>query len=145
MSQKWEGNPLSQHQSLKQMKEADAALNQDQIASDIDKFLTSRRGSLGGKHNSHQRQPVAANDDEDEVGGDLDEIYGTKSNSFYVKKTANNVNPLASPAAMNAAVTHYIHQHQQSPPSPPTAGQDMAPETADRFVLCSVITCLIFK
>lgn len=137
MSQGWQEGIKSQQRTLEQLKAQDAALNQDQIAADIEKVLTQKSNPPSRSRDKRPSQPIA--DEENDVV----DIYGTKPSmsSFYVQKGVSN--PLLEsrsatkradspteelPAPVPAGILG-------SPSSPPSeALNQLTKETQDRYV-----------
>lgn len=155
MTDTWQDGIKSQQRTLEQLKAADAALNQEQIAADIDKMLTQPYGYRANplSKNSNRRSisaagPIVAEKDNAE---DMADIYGQEPSmsSFYIQKGVNN--PLMAPAPNQQTTPQQTAPKQRpsnipapspaptsaavhaSPASPPSAAlQELTAETADR-------------
>lgn len=137
MSDGWQDNIKSQQRTLEQLKAQDAALNQDQIAADIEKVLTQRSASKGSL--SRRSQLVA-----DEQDSDVVDIYGMKPSmsSFYVQKGV--ANPLLGSRSTTKRPESPIEEMPAPAPTAPIASPSSPPsealnqltkETQDRYDL----------
>lgn len=125
MAESWKNVMKTQHSDLERLQAMDAALNEDQVAADMDKILSkpSHVAYSSALHktpparsqvtDSHRSPPPAVyeSDEDDPSYGD---IYGKEVAASPSKRSPRQVqNPLASPSiVVNAS---------------------KAPETADRF------------
>ena len=137
MSDGWQDNIKSQQRTLEQLKAQDAALNQDQIAADIEKVLTQRSAS-SSKGTLSRRNQLAA----DEPDSDVVDIYGMKPSmsSFYVQKGV--ANPLLGSRSATKRAESPIEELPVPAPSAPIAPPSSPPsealnqltkETQDRY------------
>lgn len=139
MSEGWQDNIKGQQRALEQMKAQDAAMNQDQIAADIEKVLT-QKSSIPRSSVSKEKRLSAAVSEQD---SNVVDIYGLKPSmsSFYVQKGITN--PLLKPKTVKRAASPIeelpapapVSQHPpiMSPSSPPSeALNQLTKETQDR-------------
>eukprot|EP01040_Poterioochromonas_malhamensis_P017209 gene17209-19723_t len=125
MSDGWQDNIKSQQRTLEQLKAQDAALNQDQIAADIEKVLTQRSAS-SSKGTLSRRNQLAA----DEPDSDVVDIYGMKPSmsSFYVQKGV--ANPLLGSRSATKRAESPIEELPVPAPSAPIASPSSPPSEA---------------
>ncbi len=144
MSEEWQDNIKSQQRTLEQLKAQDAALNQDQIAADIEKVLTQKSHIPRSSLSREKRHTVP------EQESDVVDIYGQQPSmsSFYVQKGMANpllgprptkrapspIEELPAPAA--PAPASQTTRPLASPSSPPSeALNQLTKETQDRYTI----------